>query len=180
MFDLSHKSIVESNLVNQKILGKSVRPLAGFAFVKLEGNYDETVGLIHIPGISRARKVGYGEIIAWNPTKEQIRAYGGIDVPVGWFALCQDYSKTPIDIDSSIYRIPIEAVLCVCDERQKITGDIKPFNGVERCQWCGPAKDGSPNSMILDYTGFCPRCGKNALGEKKDQFSEESLKPFMR
>ena len=54
------------------------------------------------------------------------------------------------------------------------------FQGVERCQWCGPAKDGSPNSMILDYTGFCPRCGKNALGEKRDEFSEESLKHFMR
>lgn len=162
--------------MNQKILGKSVRPLAGYCFIKLSGAYDSKCGLIHIPDIARARKVGCGEIVAWNPTDEQNRSFG-TDAVIGWYAICHDYAKTPV-VDG-IFKIPIDNVLAICDESAKING-VSPFNGVERCSFCGPAKQGSDNSMILDYDGYCPRCGKNAAGDKKDQFSEAALAPFMR
>ena len=176
---MSHKAIVESNLVNQKILGKSVRPLAGFAFVRMRGIYDANSGLIAIPERLKTKKHGFGELLAATPTPENERSvsqsYADL---IGNRVIFNDYAKAPVG--DGVFRIPIDSIIAIVTDASMKIESVAAFQGVERCQWCGPAKDGSPNSMILDYTGFCPRCGKNALGEKRDEFSEESLKPFMR
>ena len=166
---------MNANLGAIKIHIEKARPLPGFCFIKLEGAYDEKVGLIHIPDKYRTRRAGFGKIVAWNPTKKQNCSFG-TDAVIGWYAVCHDYAK--VHIADGIFRIPIDCVLGIVDEPLKLTG-VSSFNGVERCQWCGPAKAGSPNSMLCDENGYCYRCGKNALGEKRDEFTEKKLEPFM-
>ena len=97
---------------------------------------------------------------------------------IGNRVVFHDYSKAPLG--DGVFRIPSDAIIAIVTDASMKIESVAAFQGVERCQWCGPAKDGSPNSMILDNTGYCPRCGKNALGEKRDEFSEASLAPFMR
>ena len=165
--------------MNQKILGKSVRPLAGFAFVKMGGIYDAASGLIAIPERFKSKRHGFGELLAANPTSDDEKSISASYADmIGHRVVFHDYSKAPLG--DGVFRIPISAIIAIVTDSALNIEAVAAFQGVERCQWCGPAKDGSPNSMILDYTGFCPRCGKNAIGEKKDEFSEASLAPFMR
>lgn len=156
-----------------------IYPLAGFAFVRMRGIYDSQSGLIAIPERLKTKRHGFGELLAANPTQDDARAVSQSYADmIGNRVIFNDYSKAPVG--DGVFRIPINAIIAiVTDDALKIES-VAAFQGVERCQWCGPAKDGSPNSMILDYTGFCPRCGKNASGDKKDNFSEASLAPFMR
>ena len=157
----------------------SIKPLSGMCFVRLEGRYDEKVGAIVIPQQIIGRKIGYGQIVAWNPTGENVRSFGGIPDPIGYWALCYDFAATLV-IDG-LYRIPIDHVLALSEQKELLTGGTSAFNGTERCKFCGPAKaEISMNSVILDFDGYCPRCGKNADGAKKDEFSEKALAPFMR
>ena len=165
--------------MNQKINGKSVRPLAGFAFVKMGGIYDATSGLIAIPERFKAKRHGFGELLAANPTLNDAKSISASYADmIGHRVVFHDYSKAPVG--DGVFRIPIDAIIAIVTDSALKIEAVAAFHGVERCQWCGPAKDGSPNSMILDYDGYCPRCGKNALGEKKDEFSEASIAPFMR
>ena len=97
---------------------------------------------------------------------------------IGNRVVFHDYSKAPVG--DGVFRIPISAIIAIVTDGALKIESVDAFQGVERCQHCGPAKHGSPNSMILDYDGYCPRCGKNAYGEKKDEFSEASIAPFMR
>ena len=162
-----------------KIHNISISPLAGFAFVRMHGIYDNGSGLISIPERFKAKKHGFGELLAANPTPDDEKSISGLYADmIGSRIIFNDYSKAPVG--EGVFRIPISSIIAIVTDGSLKIESVSAFQGVERCQWCGPAKDGSPNSMILDYTGFCPRCGKNALGEKKDEFSEESLKPFMR
>ena len=156
-----------------------ISPLAGFAFVRMRGIYDSQSGLIAIPERLKTKRHGFGELLAANPTKDDARAISQSYADmIGNRVIFNDYSKAPVG--DGVFRIPINAIIAiVTDDALKIES-VEAFQGVERCQWCGPAKAGSPNSMILDYNGYCPRCGKNASGEKKDDFSEASLAPFMR
>ena len=156
-----------------------IYPLAGFAFVRMRGIYDSQSGLIAIPERLKTKRHGFGELLAANPTQDNARAVSQSYADmIGNRVIFNDYSKAPVG--DGVFRIPINAIIAiVTDDALKIES-VAAFQGVERCQWCGPAKDGSPNSMILDYDGYCPRCGKNALGEKKDEFSEASIAPFMR
>ena len=156
-----------------------IYPLAGFAFVRMRGIYDSQSGLIAIPERLKTKRHGFGELLAANPTQDDARAVSQSYADmIGNRVIFNDYSKAPVG--DGVFRIPINAIIAiVTDDALKIES-VAAFQGVERCQWCGPAKDGSPNSMILDYDGYCPRCGKNALGEKKDEFSEASIAPFMR
>lgn len=165
--------------MNQKISGKSVRPLAGFAFVKMGGIYDATSGLIAIPERFKAKRHGFGELLAANPTKDDEAAISASYADmIGNRVVFHDYSKAPLG--DGVFRIPISSIIAIVTDGALKIEAVGAFQGVERCQHCGPAKPGSPNSMILDYNGYCPRCGKNAIGEKKDEFSEASLAPFMR
>ena len=165
--------------MNQKILGKSVRPLAGFAFVKMGGIYDANSGLIAIPDRFKSKRHGFGELLAANPSPDDEKSISASYADmIGNRVVFHDYSKAPLG--DGVFRIPISAIIAIVTDSALKIEAVGAFQGVERCQHCGPAKAGSPNSMILDYNGYCPRCGKNALGEKRDEFSEESLKPFMR
>ena len=165
--------------MDHKINGKSLRPLAGFAFVKMGGIYDATSGLIAIPERFKTKRQGFGELLSANPTPSNERAvsqsYADL---IGNRVIFNDYAKAPVG--GGVFRIPIDSIIAIVTDGALNIESVAAFQGVERCQHCGPAKAGSPNSMILDYNGYCPRCGKNALGEKRDEFSEESLKPFMR
>ena len=154
------------------------KPLPGYAFVRMKGVYDATSGLIAIPERFRTRRHGFGTLLLANPTPKDDRAisrsYADLD---GNRVIFADYAKAPIHDD--IYRIPLDSIIAVVmDDKIKIQ-EVAPFQGVERCQWCGPAKEGSPNSMMCDEEGYCYRCGKNAQGEKRDEFSDKSLRPFM-
>ena len=165
--------------MNQKINGKSLRPLAGFAFVKMGGIYDADSGLIAIPERFKTKRQGFGELLSANPTPSNERAVSqSYAALIGNRVIFNDYSKAPVC--DGVFRIPIDAIIAIVTDSALNIEAVAAFQGVERCQWCGPAKDGSPNSMILDYDGYCPRCGKNASGEKKDEFSEASIAPFMR
>lgn len=162
-----------------KIGDISAKPLPGFAFVQMRGIYDEKSGLIHIPERMRTKRHGFGKLVSANSTPENDRAigrsYSSLENTSIIFA---DYAKAPVHGD--LYRIPIDSIIAiVTDENIKIEA-VGAFNGVDRCQWCGPAKPGSPNSMLCDESGYCYRCGKNAQGEKRDEFSERALSPFTR
>ena len=170
---------MNANLGAIKIQGKRVRPTKGFAFIKMAGIYDNLSGLIAIPEKSRSRRHGFGEIVDANPTDDNDKSISmSFMDTVGFRAIFDDYSKTPIIDD--IYRIPIAAIVAVVSDDSIQIGAVANRNGVERCQWCGPAKSGSPNSMLCDEFGYCYRCGKNAAGDKRDPFSEKSLEPFMK
>ena len=162
-----------------KIHNNSVSPLAGFAFVRMQGIYDWTSGLIAIPERFKSKRHGFGELLAANPTPADEKAISASYADmIGNRVVFHDYSKAPIG--EGVFRIPISAIIAIVTDGALKIESVDAFQGVERCQHCGPAKHGSPNSMILDYDGYCPRCGKNAAGEKKDDFSEASLAPFMR
>lgn len=162
-----------------KIHNNSVSPLSGFAFVRMQGIYDGTSGLIAIPEKYKTKRQGFGELLAANPTDADEKAISAsYSDMIGNRVVFHDYSKAPLG--NGVFRIPISAIIAIVTDGALNIESVAAFQGVERCQWCGPAKPGSPNSMILDYNGFCPRCGKNAAGDKKDQFSEASLAPFMR
>ena len=165
--------------MNQKINGKSIRPLTGFAFVKMGGIYDATSGLIAIPERFKAKRHGFGELLAANPSPDDEKSISAsYSDMIGNRVVFHDYSKAPLG--DGVFRIPISAIIAIVTDHDLKIEAVGAFQGVERCQHCGPAKEGSANSMILDYNGYCPRCGKNALGEKRDEFSEEALAPFMR
>ncbi len=165
--------------MNQKILGKSVRPLVGFAFVKMGGIYDEASGLIAIPERFKSKRHGFGELLAANPSPDDEKSISSsYSDMIGNRVVFHDYSKAPLG--DGVFRIPISAIIAIVTDSALKIEAVGAFQGVERCQHCGPAKEGSANSMILDYDGYCPRCGKNALGEKREEFSENALKPFMR
>jgi co-chaperonin GroES (HSP10) len=156
----------------------SVSPLAGFAFVKMQGVYDSASGLIDIPERFKTKRHGFGELVAASPTPADDRSISmSYSDAVGNRVIFNDYSKAPVGED--VYRVPISSIIAIVTDSAISIQSVAPFQGVERCQWCGPAKEGSPNSMIL-MDGYCPRCGKNAEGEKRDEFSEKALKPFMR
>jgi hypothetical protein len=157
------------------ITARRVRPLLGNCFIRLEGRYDEKIGLIVIPDAVRSKKIGFGQITEWNPTDKQFRACGGIPPPIGWYAICHDYAKAPIG--EGVFRIPIDCVLGITQDKAEIKGTAA-FQDTERCSFCGPAKSGVQNAMLLNEFGYCVRCGKNAKGEKMDLYDEQHLAPF--
>lgn len=161
-----------------KIRGNSVSPLKGFAFVQMQGIYDGASGLIAVPERFKTKRHGFGTLLAANPTKENDKSISmSFADAAGNRVIFNDYSKTPVG--DGIYRIPIESIVAIVTDESIQIQSVAPFQGVERCQWCGPAKQGSQNSMLVDENGYCYRCGKNSAGEKRDEFTEKKLEPFM-
>ena len=158
---------------------KNVRPVSGYAFVRMHGIYDATSGLIAIPERFKTKRHGFGTLVAASPTEDHNRAIAGSYADmVNHRVIFSDYAKAPIS--DGVFRIPIDCIIAIVTDDSIQIQSVAPFQGVERCQWCGPAKSGSSNSMLVDEEGYCYRCGKNSNGEKRNNFSEKSLRPFMR
>ena len=71
-----------------------------------------------------------------------------------------------VAVDDEQHILPIDDILAII-AADTVIGEVDAASGIKRCKFCGPAKAGSSNSMILQPKGgkhVCPRCGKDEYG----------------
>ena len=141
-----------------------VAPLAGFAFVEMEGMYDERKGPIIIPKKYRGRRSYVGRVRAVKYREQDSRAWHDIDI-CGKRVVIAGHSGTRLWPDRTIYRFPVEDIVAAVEDFVELEVD---HDAPKRCVHCGAAKSGTSNTILLDPLGFCPRCGKNQDGEARD------------
>lgn len=143
-----------------------VVPLAGFAFVEMEGAYRESAGPIVIPTKYRGRKSHVGRVKAIVYKPDQSRQWHGIDI-TGKRCVVAGHSAIPLDAAKwpAMYRVPVADIVAAVEDHVELAVD---HDAPARCIHCGAAGSGSSNTMLLDHLGYCPRCGKNRDGETRD------------
>jgi len=157
-----------------QIDSNKVSPLPGYMIVKLEACYQD-VGLIKIPERFKKALRLVGKITAINPRPIDIQTLGYvlsvgdriIVTPLGGRALTDNEQVFPITVKckrNSPNRYRDSGVLAIIGDNIDMSASSQD---IERCMFCGPAKDSNQNIILFD--GVCPRCGKAKNGEIPDK-----------
>ncbi len=164
-------------------------PTPGFAFIKPEPHYADT-GLIELPEKYRQKKKAVATVESWKPELRFRCRCGNVQHYRGPCMHCQRRDRmtiisgsplAPFDGDitglrvihlehavakvaGDLYRIPIDCIIAILPDGVELeqAGDTQ-----KRCRFCGPARAGSPNGMMLLPKGgklVCPRCGRDENG----------------
>jgi len=151
-----------------------VTPLPGYMIVKVESMYKNT-GLIKVPDRYQKRPNIIGTIKKMSFRKIDERILGHalkvgdrvIVSHLGGHHLAGDefiYPVTTARRDERRHKYDDSVVLAIVP----LNMNLKPHSqNVERCQFCGEAKSGARQNMIM-MDGVCPRCGKESNGEVRD------------
>lgn len=164
--------------------------LPGYALVEPEQKYTDT-GLIALPEKYSRKKKAVARVKKWKPEfRLRCGHCGGIQHYRGSCAHCQRRDRlraistgqtAPFNADitgsrvlylehavaritDDLYRIPIDSILAILPDDLNLddAGDEQ-----KRCRFCGPAREGSPNGMMLLPKGgklVCPRCKMDENG----------------
>jgi hypothetical protein len=170
------------------------KPTAGFAFIKPEQRYEDKTGLIEIPIKYRKVKKAVARVEQWTPEyRFACKRCGHVQHYRGPCRNCQSgdkmrmISKHPTDpfggmditgmrviyveamvctINDEIHRLPIDCIIAVLGD--DVVLDQAEDNAPKRCRFCGPARSGTSNGMVLiPKRGalVCPRCHRSEAGE---------------
>ena len=143
--------------------------------VKLEALYKDS-GLIKIP--ERYKKAPHliGKIVALSMRTEDFLALG-VNLQAGDRILVTPLGGRELPGDTWMYPITLKrkdergrkyrdsGVLAIVADTVNLSAHSQ---AIERCQFCGDARSGAKQNVIL-WEGTCPRCGKNNQGEVPDK-----------
>lgn len=150
--------------------------MAGQCFVEVKSRFNTVEAGIHIPEAAQRRVQNSGLCIAMTPypdgrlSKVYDRQNGLIGVDAGrWNELYADMVGHQILYEASIEfmvhngkrlaKVRLEHVLAIADGAS--LQDVG-YADVPRCRWC----PGGEGNMILTAGGYCPKCGRNAKGDR--------------
>lgn len=153
----------------------NLKPLPGYMIVKLESLYKDT-GLIKVPDRFKKAPHLIGRIVALSMRIEDHKTLGVelapgnriIVSPLGGRYLSEQtwlYPITTVRKDAGGRRYRDSGVLAIVPESVDLSTHSQT---IERCQYCGEAKSGSNQNMIL-WQGVCPRCGRDRQGDIPDR-----------
>jgi len=153
------------------INGQNVQPMPGHVFLKMESLYKD-VGFIHIPVKYKTAPHIIGRIADVNMRQEDERTLGFklgpedrvIMNPLGGRHIADDIWDYSIIVNRPRMdgrKHPELSILALVGDDI----DLAPaMQEIARCMFCGDAKSGVGQNMILD-NGICPRCHRNQQGE---------------
>ena len=162
----------------------------GFALIKPESMFADT-GLIELPEKYRQKKKSVARVESWSPQYRFRCRCGNVQHFRGACTHCQRRDKMKLissvptapfagditglrviymehavaRITDDLYRLPIDCILAIIPDDMELeqAGDVSN----KRCRFCGPARSGSSNGMLLiPKNGVlrCPRCKKDQNG----------------
>lgn len=151
-----------------------VKPLPGYMIVKLESLYKDT-GLIRVP--ERYKKAPHivGTVIDIVCRNTDTRTLGH-EIKTGHRIIISHLGGRHLRDDEWIYPITtkrrdtrgkkyLDSVILAIVPPDV---DLKPHTqNVERCQFCGEAKPGARQNMMM-VNGVCPRCHRERNGDMHD------------
>lgn len=143
----------------------NLKPLPGHAVIEMFGAY-RADGPIQIPERYRTKRSYWGRVVSISQSAQDRTNWHGIDL-VGMVVLVEKHSGRRV-IDNKYVYPTSDIVLAVEKALEgQIVLDTSTAGAPERCRWCGAAKEGTENAIML-INGICPRCHKNANGEYVD------------
>jgi hypothetical protein len=165
----------------------TVKPLPGYMIVKLESLYKDT-GLIKVPERYKKARHLIGRIVALNMRAVDYHTLGIeleagqriIVTPLGGRRLEENTWVYPLSLvrrDERGRRYQDSGILAIVPESVDLSAHSQ---AIERCQFCGDARPGAKQNMIL-VDGVCPRCGKDRHGEVPDRslkVTDEEVREF--
>ena len=174
-------------------MSKTYTPTRGKAIITPEQQFTDT-GLIVIPERFKAKKKAVARVVIWSKgIRMKCAGCGFIQYSGSTCRNCQRpnmkmlcehptspfagditglrvlYAQSSLSkIDDNMFVIPIDDIIAIIGDEVDLD-NAENVNGVKRCVYCGPAKPGSNNGMILTTQKgvlCCPRCGKDESGVK--------------
>lgn len=151
--------------------GMEVRPLAGHCFVRLESLYKGSIEGIIIPQKYRSARHIIGRVVDVTMKPQDLKVLG-FKLEVN-DRLILDHTGGRL-VDDNVFDYPIIRQSPMMNGKRKpectilaLVGDDVDLSAhsqdMERCRWCGDAKAGISQSMLL-MNGVCPRCHKDRYG----------------
>jgi len=167
------KTMTDIDMEDAESILANVEPRRGCAFIEMEPVFDETMQGIVIPKKYQHQKKAVGKIRAISMDDSTRRFYGGDmrDVFPGTRVLMIGGQTRPLSGNLVMAPLvtkdwngkPEPTILAILADG----ANVAKAAGGERCQHCGPAKQGSDNAMLL-FDGVCPRCSLDRNGERSD------------
>jgi hypothetical protein len=148
-----------------------VKPLPGNMIVELESLYKDT-GLIKIPVRYKQTPHIVGRIKEISMRPIDIKTLGH-EIEAGTRVIISHLGGRHLSANEYIFPITAKRkdvkgrkyqdsiILAIVPDTVELSNHIQD---VERCQFCGEAKPGAKQNIIL-VDGVCPRCGRNRNGE---------------
>lgn len=166
-------------------------PMPGHAFITPESRFIDT-GPIEIPERYRQKKKAVAIVKDWKRGNRFKCRCGQIQHVKGACRNCQrrdrmkSISAVPVApfnaditgmrviyvesavnrISDDLYSLPIDDIIAIIDKDVELDS-AEGVSGVKRCKFCGPAKDGTKNAVVMlkKASGFvCPRCKRDETG----------------
>lgn len=167
-------------------------PPPGYAFIEPESRFNDS-GLIEIPKQYRMARKAVARVKSWKPEYRFACSCGAVQHSRGPCRKCQSRDKSrmisnsPTDpfggkditglrvvyveamvtqLTEDTHRLPIDCIIAVLGD-DVVLDEAHDSGGIKRCKYCGPAKEGTDNGMILmpkDGKHICPRCKRDEYG----------------
>jgi len=138
---------------------KQIRPMPRHVYVRMESLFKNT-GQIDIPDAYKTAPHIIGTVEDHSCQEKDIRRLEH-KLAIGDRVIVSHYAGRLIQ--DNIYDYSVKDILAIISgniDLQAISQDV------ERCKWCGNAKTGIDQSVIM-WEGRCPRCGKDKYGIKQ-------------
>jgi hypothetical protein len=157
----------------------NLKPLPGHALCEIETQFKEQEGLIYIPKLGRRVKGKIGRCLAitlWSDVPAWIWKNGHkvlVDHACHMNGMYDEIGGRRVAFeaygefhwgDKLLANVRLEHIVAEIaeDVDAKVEGDV---GGVPRCTHC---RSKGELNIMLDSSGYCPECGQNARGERKD------------
>ena len=182
-----------------------LKPMPGRAFIRPESRFLDT-GLIVIPDRYKAKKKAVARVESWVPEYRFKCKCGTVQHIKGPCRHCQRRDKmkmistvpvSPFDgditglrvlyveaavskVDNELFSMPIDDIIAIIGNDVDME-QAQGSTSVKRCKFCGPAKEGSPNGMMMvarNGKDTCPRCNRTETGETNTEKDAPFIDPF--
>lgn len=152
----------------------NLNPLPGFAIIELEALFKNTGNLV-IPERYKNAPHIVGKIIVINMRPVDIRFFQEELIP-GERVIVTPLGGRHVEDNNWLYPVTLErkdihgrkyrdsGIMALIRDDVEVSAHTQE---IERCAFCGPARSGSNQNVIM-VNGGCPRCGKNKHGEVPD------------